>query len=135
MRDIPIDSFAILGAAVAKMVIGALWYSPLLFLKAWLELSGVTESQMKRGMARALAVDAVGSFIMAYVFFHAIRYAEATTALQGMALGFWNWAGFVAVVTIGTVTYEGKPFQLFLLNNGYLLVSLLTMGAILAEAW
>ena len=34
--------------------------------------------------------------------------------------------------TIGSVTYERKPFMLFLLNNGYLLLSLLAMSAILA---
>jgi hypothetical protein len=45
-----------------------------------------------------------------------------------MAVGFWTWLGFVAVSTIGTVTFERKPS----LNNGYTLLSLLMMGAILA---
>ena len=36
------------------------------------------------------------------------------------------------MVTIGNVTYERKPFKLFLLMNGCLLISLLVMGAILA---
>jgi hypothetical protein len=35
-------------------------------------------------------------------------------------------------VTIGTVTYLRKPFTLFLIQNGYLLLSLLAMGVILA---
>ena len=87
---------------------------------------------MNEGMAKALAVDFVGSFLMAFVLVHAIRYAEATTVPQGMAVGFFNWLGFVAVVTIGNVTYERKPFKLFLLINGYLLISLLVMGALLA---
>jgi hypothetical protein len=132
MREIPIHFFAILGAAAAKMVIGALWYSPALFLNTWLKVSGVTEEQMKEGMAKALAVEFVGSLLMAFVLVHAVRYAGATTAPQGVAVGFFNWLGFVAVVTIGTVTYDRKPFKLFLLINGYLLTSLLVMGAILA---
>ena len=132
MREIPIHFFALLGAVVAKMAIGALWYSPALFVKPWLKLSGITEKQMKEGMGKALVVDFVGSFLMAFVLVHAIRYAGAATALQGLAVGFFNWLGFVAVVTIGTVTYERKPFKLFLLNNGYFLISLLAMGAILA---
>ena len=114
------------------MAIGALWYSPALFLSQWNKLSGVSEKQMKDGMAAALAVEFVGSLLMAFVLVHAIRYAGATTATQGMAVGFFNWLGFVAVVTIGAVTYERKPFKLFLLINGYLLISLLVMGAILA---
>ncbi len=132
MREIPIHFFAILGAAVAKMAIGALWYSPALFLKPWLRMSGVTEEQMKEGMGKALVVEFVGSLLMAFVLVHAIRYAEATTVPQGLAVGFFNWLGFVAVVTIGNVTYQRKPFKLFLLMNSYLLISLLVMGAILA---
>src|SRR5437899_10649202 len=56
MREIPINMFAVLGAAIAKIIIGALWYSPILFLKDWLELSGITEEQMKQGMIKALAI-------------------------------------------------------------------------------
>lgn len=132
MREIPIHFLAVVGAAIAKMAIGALWYSPALFLNHWLKLSGVTEQQMKAGMARALAVEFIGSLLMAFVLVHAIRYAGATTVPEGMAVGFFNWLGFVAVVTIGNVTYQRKPFELFLLINGYLLTSLLVMGAILA---
>jgi hypothetical protein len=87
---------------------------------------------MKAGMVRALAVECIGSLIMAFVLVHAVRYAGATTPLQGMAVGFLNWLGFVAVVTIGSVTYQRRPFGLFLLINGYLLISLVVMGAILA---
>jgi glycerol uptake facilitator-like aquaporin len=77
MREIPIHYLAILGAAAAKMAIGALWYSPALFLKRWLKLSGVTEEQMKDRMAKALAVEFVGSLLMAFVLLHAVRYAGA----------------------------------------------------------
>jgi len=132
MREIPIHFLPLLVAAVARMVIGAAWYSPALFVKAWYRMSGVTEPQMKQGMAKALVVDFVGSLLMAFVLVHVIRYAGAATPLQGMAVGFFNWLGFVAVATIGAVTYERKPFMLFLLNDGYLLLSLLVMGAILA---
>jgi len=134
MREIPLHLAPILVAAVVKMAIGALWYSPFLFLPAWHRTSGVTEAEMKSGMARAIAIDLVGSLIMAFVLVHAVKYAGATTAAQGLAVGFFNWLGFIAVVTIGTVTYLRKPFQLFLIQNGYLLLSLLAMGAILA-AW
>ena len=132
MREIPLHLGAILGATVAKMACGALWYSPPLFVKPWMRMTGITQDQMKQGMAKALMVDFIGSFLMAFVLVHAIRYAEAVTVLQGIAVGFLNWLGFVAVATISTVTYERKPFSLFLLNNGYQLLSLLVMGAILA---
>jgi hypothetical protein len=132
MREIPIHFLPIFAAAVVRMALGALWYSPILFLPTWHRVSGVTEAEMKAGMGRAIAIDFVGSLIMAFVLVHAVKYAGAATAAQGAAVGFFNWLGFVAVVTIGTVTYLRKPFQLFLVQNGYLLLSLLAMGAILA---
>ncbi len=132
MRQIPIHLVPILAAALTRMALGALWYSPPLFLPAWHRLSGVSEAEMNAGIARAVAVDLIGSLIMAFVLLHAVKYAGAESAAQGAAVGFFNWLGFVAVVTIGNVTYLRRPLQLFLIQNGYLLLSLLAMGAILA---
>jgi hypothetical protein len=132
MREIPIHFFPIFVAALVKIVLGALWYSPALWIRPWRRMTGITEEQMREGMAKAVVVDIIGSFVMAFVLFHAIRYAEASTILQGLAVGFFCWLGFIAVAAITTVTYERKPFALFLLNNGYLLISLLLMGAIMA---
>jgi Protein of unknown function (DUF1761) len=132
MREIPIPFSIVLGAAVAKMAIGALWYSRLFFLEPWLELSGMTEEQMKEGMAKALLVEFIGSLVMAFVLGYAIGYAGAIGIFERMTVGFFNWLGFVAVVTLGSVTYERKPLKLYVLNNGYLLFSILLMSAILA---
>jgi hypothetical protein len=42
------------------------------------------------------------------------------------------WLGFVAVATLGSVTFEKRPLNLYLINNGYLLLALLLMGVVLA---
>jgi len=130
--EIHLQFGAIIGATVARMAVGALWYSPPLFVKPWMAMAGISDQQMKEGMGKAIGLDLLGSFIMAFVLVHAIRYAGATTALQGLAVGFLNWLGFVATILIGSVTYERKPFKYFLINGGYQLVSIMAMGAILA---
>jgi hypothetical protein len=132
MRELHLLLFPILGAAVAKMALGALWYSNVLFFKPWIRLSGMTEAQVKQGLPKALVADFIGSFLMALVLFHTIRWSGAQTVVEGLFIGFINWLGFVAVATVSTVTYERKPVKLYLLNNGYQLVSILAMGAILA---
>ena len=56
----------------------------------------------------------------------------------GAVVGFMNWLGFLAFLQLGVVTYEKKPFSLFLINTGYQLVTLVVMGAILSRwglAW
>ena len=132
MREIPLHIYAILGAVLSRMALGGLWYSPALFLKPWMKMTGVTDERMKQGMGKKIAVDVIGSVLMAFAMLHAIRYAEVTTVPWGLAVGLLNWLGFIAVATISPVTYERRPFGLFVLHNGYNLISLMAMGAIIA---
>ena len=58
----------VLVAAVAVFVLGALWYSPILFGKAWVRAHGYTEEQMQRmraGAARAYGVSFLCYVVMA----------------------------------------------------------------------
>jgi hypothetical protein len=132
MRELHLNVLPILGATAARMVLGGLWYSPVLFLKPWMKMTGIGEQQMKKGMGGKIAGDIVASFVMAFVMAHMVGWADATEVLGGMLVGFLCWIGFVAAATISTVTYEKRPFKLFVLHNGYNLASLLAMGAILA---
>jgi hypothetical protein len=132
MQEIPINWLALLVAAIVKIAIGAIWYSPFSFGPRWMALAGISEADMKARLPRLLVFDFVGSLIMAFVLVHAIRYAGAGTFGTGAAVGFFNWLGFIAVVTFGITAYEKRPWGLFLIANGFQLVSLLVMGAILA---
>jgi len=132
MQEFPINWLALIVAALVRMVVGALWYAPFAFGKPWMRLVGCSPEEMKAGMPKALAVDAIGSFIMAFVLVHAVHYAGAASAGQGAAVGFFNWLGFIAVTTLAASVYEKRPLRLFLINNGFQLVSLLLMGAIVA---
>ena len=51
---------------------------------------------------------------------------------QGAAVGFFNWLGFIATTTLGVMVYERRPFGLYLITNGWQLLALVVMGAILA---
>ncbi len=85
-------------------------------------------------MPKALAVDLVGAVIMAFVLVHAVKYAGAQGARKGQAVGFLNGLGFIALATLSATIHEHRPFDLWLIGNGYQRVSLGLMGAILA-AW
>ena len=132
MQHFPINYLALLVAAVARLLFGWLWYSPLLFGKAWMSLTNCNPDEMKRRMPILAPADLICNFIMAFVLVHAVHYAGAANAGQGAAVGFFNWLGFIGVTMLGLVFYENRPFKLFLINNGFLLLSLLIMGAVLA---
>ncbi len=135
MHQFPIhisfNFWALLAATVARFFLGWLWYSPL-FGNAWRNLAGLTPEEVKATLPKAIPSDLITSFIMAFVLAHAVRYAGATTAAQGAAVGFLNWLGFVFVVTFVAMLYEKRPFKLFLINSGFQLLGLLLMGAIIA---
>ncbi len=139
MKPVPINYMAVIVAAVANMVIGFLWYGPL-FGKTWMKLSGINpgkiDSAKASGMGKNYALAFGGSLVMSYVLAHALVFAAAYFEMggvpAGLMSGFWNWLGFIAPVTLGTVLWEGKSWKLWLLMNGYYLVTLLLMGTILS---
>ena len=71
---------------------------------------------------------------MAYVLARFVLHYGAASILEGAVIGFMAWLGFVATVTLASVFYESRPSRLWVINNGYLLLSLVVMGAILG-AW
>jgi hypothetical protein len=85
-------------------------------------------------MPKALLVDVIGNFVMAFVLVHATHYAGASTAAQGAEVGFFNWLGFVAVGTLFSVTFEKRPFPLWAINNNFQALGIVVMG-IIVTVW
>jgi hypothetical protein len=132
MQTFPMNFLALTVAALAKTIIGMIWYAPVVFGARWFRYVQCNENELKRGMPKALLVDVIGNFIMAFVLVHATHYAGATTAAQGAAVGLFNWLGFVAVSTLFSVTFERRPLALWAINNGFQLVGIVVMGIIVA---
>ena len=141
---VPINYLAILLCGIVSMVLGFVWYGPL-FGKKWMHLMGISHDEMERAksdpamkahMYRSYALMFVGSIVMAFVLAHALIFASKYLGVSGLTAGlqagFWNWIGFIAPVTLGSVLWEKKPWMLWVLNNAYYLVLLLAMGIILA---
>jgi len=64
-----INLLAVLIAAVSSFIIGGLWYSPLLFDKAWRREAGVTEETLKAGnMALIFSCAFVLTLLASLVF-------------------------------------------------------------------
>lgn len=132
MQHFPINYSALVVAAIMRFLFGWLWYSPLLFGKAWVSLTNCNPEEMKRRMPRLALADLIANFVMAFVLVHAVHYAGAVNASQGAAVGFFNWLGFIATVMLMLTLYEKRPAKLLWINSGFQLISLLIMGAIVA---
>jgi hypothetical protein len=122
--------WAVLAAGVASMILGALWYSPALFGKAWSTASGVTEAQAKSAnMAKTLGAAFVLAVIGAAVFamFLGPRPAPMFATAAGLAAGLCWVAGSFGI----NYLFERRPLRLFLINGGYHTLQYTLIGAVL----
>jgi hypothetical protein len=132
MQEISINHWAVIVAALIRLVVAAAWFSPPAFQTPWRQLVGMDEATMKAGLPRAIAGDVIGCLIMAFVLVHAVVYAGASSVWQGAAVGFFNWLGFIAVLQASETMHEQRPLRSFAINTGYNLIALVLMGALLA---
>lgn len=140
--DVPINYLAVLVVAIVQMVFGFLWFGPL-FGKMWVKEMGWSEAEiaagrekMKKDGWKTYTIQAIGALLMAFVMAHSLvfaaTYMNASGISAGLQAGFWNWLGFIAPATAGSVLWDGKSWKYWFLTAGYYLAGLLVMGIILA---
>jgi hypothetical protein len=125
-----VNLIAVLLCGVSSLVLGGIWYSPMLFAKPWQRLSGVTDEQAKGGnMALIFGTTFVLSLIAAYVFG---MFLGQTMPLAG-AVGAGFAAGLCWVGASFGISYlfEHRPLGLWLINSGYHTLQFTLFGLIL----
>ncbi len=132
MPNVDVNYLAIVLAAVVNMVVGALWYSPVMFGKEWSKLVGRKMEDMRKNAGPGYAVTTVGALIQAWILAHIVAWALATTAFEGALVGLMLWIGFVAIIQGVNTVFAGSRKKLWAINTGYFLVVLVINGALLA---
>jgi hypothetical protein len=126
-----INWLAIVAAGFAGFIVGGLWYSPVLFGKAWQREVGLTEEQMKQGnMAKIMGGSLVLAIISAAVFsmFLGPKPDLAFATGVGFAAGLcWVAASFGI-----NYLFERRSFKLFAINGGYHTLEFTLIGLVLA---
>ena len=128
-----INWLAVLVAALAYFMLGAVWYSKALFGNKWVALVGLDMSNpdRKRGMGKMMA----GTFILIIVtcialalFVHRLDLFVISSALK---LGFITGIGFAATAVAISFIYESRPTALYFIDCGYHLAGHLITAIIL----
>lgn len=132
----PTNWTALLAAAIAAWVFGAIYYS--LLGRAWLAAQGETPESMKAKNAGKPALAKVAPFIISFVaeivmagamqgvLFHSGMH----TARAGMISGALCWLGFVFTTILVNNAYPGRRFMLTVIDSGHWLGVLLIIGGI-----
>jgi hypothetical protein len=128
---------SVIVSAIAVFAIGALWYSPVLFGKAWVKAHGYTPEKiaaMRAEMGRAYGVSFLCYVVMAAAMAMLIGRMDVIYVRGGVKLGALIGVGFAATIGLTANMYSEKRLSVFLIDAGYQIVYLMVMGAILV-AW
>jgi hypothetical protein len=135
LPNVNVNLVAVIVTAIVSFVIGMLWYSPILFGKAWLKAGEFDkkfiQKMHKEKMGRKMVASFVGGLLMACVLSYFVVYASASGFIEGMVVGFWLWLGLIAPVLLGSILWEGRALQYYFINVVYWLVNVAVMGGIL----
>jgi len=125
-----INWLAVIVATVASFAVGAIWYSPLLFSKAWQREARISDEQVgTSSMPLIFGGALVLTFLATLVFalFLGPQPGLRFGASAGFAAGlFWVAASFGV-----NYLFERRSLALWLINGGYNVAMFTVMGAIL----
>jgi hypothetical protein len=125
-----LNVWAIVVAAVVAYLLGALWFSPALFGKAWKRANGFGADEPPRANAPMMILAFVLTLVMAANLAMFLNDPKTTLA-WGATAGFLAGFGWI-VMGMGIVSiFERRPLSYVLVNGGFLTVVLVVMGAIL----
>lgn len=127
------DWIAVAVASLAFFALGGLWYSPLLFARAWVPLAhpGRSVEELRKqsaggaGYLLAFLAGAVATATVAW-------FAESLGGGLGYAVRASLYVAFGVVATTFATTYffGGKPLKLYLIDAGYQVTGLALAGLV-----
>jgi hypothetical protein len=129
-----INLWAVLLAAVTKVVIGSFWYSPLILGKSWMDENGFTEKDFIKG--HPIWLMALSSLLLAFISALAMSYfiTPESNMVSGAGLGAIVSIVWISASKANTSLYENYSVKHYLIHAGYDICSYTAMGAILG-AW
>lgn len=134
MDQFIINHWAVLVCAILNLALGAIWYSPMMFYKAWKTANNLTDEQLKN-------VKPAVTYTLAFIFSLIISYnmafflGDAQTDWQwGATAGFLAGFGFSSLIFAIIALFEMRSWQYILINGGFITVYFTLVGLILG-AW
>jgi len=131
----PINYVAILGAAVASWLAGAVWYG--ILGKQWIAALGWSEADMtgpdgKRRMpVGPMILSFVAALVMAVMLSGLMGHLGPVTVRSGIISGALIWLGFVITTIAVNNAFQRRKPMLTVIDGGHWLLALVVQGAVL----
>ena len=123
---------AVLAAAAASWVFGAIWY--MVLSKPWVAASGVEVDENGRPKDQSplpFILSAIAMIVVAGMMRHIFAMAEITEMGKAILSGLGIGAFFISPWTMINNAYGGRPFTLTIIDGGYAIIGCGLMGAVL----
>jgi hypothetical protein len=129
---------AIIAAAVIYFAIGAVWYSPVLFGRAWQRSIGWDQDRTPPQMSPTTYVVPLVAFLVMAATTGLIAGAAGAEGFgDGIVLGLVIGIGYAMAHTLVDATFDPlkpKPWTWFVINGSYHALGLL-IAAVLVSVW
>jgi Protein of unknown function (DUF1761) len=120
-----INYIAIFIATVLQFILGALWYSPLMFGKWWMqimEMTSKTKEEMARMEKEMMPFYGLQFFLILFSTFALANHLALLPAVSPIEISFWVWLGYMMPIQIATVIWGNtkKKFwakQIFVMTS------------------
>lgn len=128
--------FAII-ATICTTCVGSIWFSPLLFGDVWMRQVYGPKGRLRMAASNMWIIFAANillEFMTALIFRACLEFAGLTTAGSIFGFGFLIFVGFMLPVLTGDILWRRSAPQLFAIQAGHRLVTLMIV-CILASIW
>ncbi len=126
--------FAIILSMLAYMIIGSLWYSPMMFMKPWAKMTGidkVKKDKLKKPMIMGMMMGLLVSFVQAVVLGRTMQITSMGHWSYALMIATILWFPFVFLVMAQSYAYTMKSWKLLLIDAGYQLIAMWAMALVL----
>lgn len=117
---------SVLLGSLTYFALGAIWYSPLLFVKQWIKLAGINvdDPSAKKGMVQTMLLSFVMMFLTC-VGIGMLRLLHPPATLPE-SIHYGLMSGFFFAFTSMSIgyLYTKKPLGLYLVDGGYHIVGM-----------
>ena len=129
---VEMNYLAVLVGAIISVAVGALWFSPVLFGNAWLQLVGKTKEQAEKDFSPMKIVWAlIWGFVLSYGLARVIVWTGKNSPVDGLMLGVLACIVFAISTMAVNHSFEGRDMKLTSIYAGHHLVEFAAIGAVL----
>ena len=128
-----VNWLAVLVATIAIFILGALWYSKVLFANKWIQSHGinVTDPNMRKGLGQMMFISFILMFITSLGLALLIVRLDLRETMSGVKIGLATGVCFAFTSVSIAYLYQKKPFAAHIIDGGYHIVGYIIAGIIL----